>query len=233
MDVEVVGTFAIDEADDRAMDKGKHGKDYGRDPYGGDAFGGVEFGAGSNSMGGGRREMWSIEQIFEIGPEGCEKQFAGKVPALPRREYRSVESAIDDLNRGSAPPDALDRGVCVVFDAGRRCYYALYLRHKEAEAASLTNPVGGGGGRFGGDPSFGGGQYDKYGGGNMPGGGNYDKFGGPDNMPGGGNYERYGPGGGGGQYDRYGDGGQYDRYGGGGGQHGQFGDGGGPRYGGF
>jgi len=85
-------------------------------------------------VGGGQ---WSVEFAYELGGEGIEATFQGRVLVLDR-EHRSVATTVDALSAGTITMDA---GFCVVFSGSRQAYYLLWRSDKEAEAfASLGLP---------------------------------------------------------------------------------------------
>lgn len=68
---------------------------------------------------------WSLTHTFRVGTRGSEQDFAGKTTLLEASSCSSVTQACEGLNRGTLPcPD----GVCVVYSAQAKAYYALYRK---------------------------------------------------------------------------------------------------------
>lgn len=77
-------------------------------------------GLGVKAAGGGE---WSLTQTFRVGTRGSEQGLAGRAVLLEASSCSSVAQACEGLNRGSLEcPD----GVCIVYSAQAKAYYAIY-----------------------------------------------------------------------------------------------------------
>lgn len=79
---------------------------------------------------GGAGGQWTLEQAYELGKEGEEHIFEGKVPVLDRI-HGSVAATVEALESGSLP---MAEGYCVVFSKSKQHYYLLWRGDKEDEA---------------------------------------------------------------------------------------------------
>lgn len=82
--------------------------------------------------------QWSVDQAYELGEEGEEYIFQGKVPVLDR-SHGSVASTVEALNMGALP---IAEGYCVVFSKSKQRYYLLWRDDKEDEAFAKVDLSG-------------------------------------------------------------------------------------------
>jgi len=79
--------------------------------------------------------LWSVEQTFELGPQGSKTAFTGQVALLEMDlgggRLDSVSMAVEHLNAGRA--ECLE-GVCVVYSVSQGCYFCLYRRDRRRVA---------------------------------------------------------------------------------------------------